>query len=50
MSGAQVLFLFVLTAGAGFFALNVQRLVRYMRLGLPDWRGNEPATRLRNVL
>ena len=50
MSGARVVFLFVLAAGAGFFALNVQRLLRYMRLGLPDWRGNEPATRLRNVL
>ena len=50
MSGAQVLFLFVFAAGAGFFALNVQRLLRYMRLGLPDWRGNDPATRFRNVL
>ena len=50
MSGAQVLFLFVFAAGAGFFALNVQRLLRYMRLGLPDWRGNDPAARFRNVL
>jgi Fe-S oxidoreductase len=50
MSGAQVVFLFVFAAGAGFFALNVQRLVRYMRLGLPEWRGNAPGERLRNVL
>jgi Fe-S oxidoreductase len=50
MSGAQVVFLFVFVAGAGFFALNVQRLVRYMRLGLPDRRGNAPGTRIRNVL
>ena len=50
MSGSQVVFLLVFAAGAGFFALNVQRLVRYMRLGTPDWRGNDPATRLRNVL
>ena len=50
MSGAQVLFLFVFAVGAGFFALNAQRLFRYMRLGLPDWRGNEPGTRIRNVL
>jgi Fe-S oxidoreductase len=50
MAGAQVLFLFVFAVGAGFFALNTQRLVRYMRLGLPDWRGNDPATRIRNLL
>jgi Fe-S oxidoreductase len=50
MSGAQVLFLFVFAAGAGFFALNVQRLVRYLRLGLAERRGNDPGVRFRNVL
>ncbi len=50
MSGSIVVFLFVLVAGAGFFALNVQRLVRYLRVGLPDKRTDEPLTRIKNVL
>jgi hypothetical protein len=33
MAASNVLFAFVLVLGAGFFALNVQRLVRYMQLG-----------------
>ncbi len=38
------------TASAGLFALNVQRLARYARLGLPDDRTNDPRTRIRNLL
>ena len=46
-----MLFAFILTLGAGFFALNVQRLVRYMRIAQgPDDRTDGPLVRLRNVL
>jgi Fe-S oxidoreductase len=40
----------VLACAAGFFALNVQRLVRYMRLGGPDPRTDHPLTRVRNLV
>jgi Fe-S oxidoreductase len=50
MSGSNVVFLFVMTLAVGFFALNVQRLVRYMRLGLAENRSDAPFTRLKNVL
>jgi len=50
MSASQLVFLFLLAGGAGFFALNVQRLVRYMRLGHAENRTNEPLIRLKNVL
>jgi Fe-S oxidoreductase len=50
MSGANALFLFVLTLGAGFFALNVQRLVGYMFIGQSDDRSTHPLKRLKNVL
>jgi hypothetical protein len=50
MSASNLLFAFILTLGAGFFALNVQRLVSYMRMALPDHRTNDPFTRLWNVL
>src|SRR5215212_4794260 len=50
MSASNVVFLFILTAAAGFFALNVQRLVRYMQVGLAEDRTGEPFTRLKNVL
>jgi Fe-S oxidoreductase len=50
MSASIVAFLFVLVAGAGFFALNVQRLVGYMQLGLAENRADHPLVRLRNVL
>lgn len=49
MSGSNLLFAFILTLGAGFFALNVQRLVSYMRIALPDNRTNDPFVRLWNV-
>jgi Fe-S oxidoreductase len=43
-------FLFVLTLAAGFFALNVQRLVSYLHVGHPEGRSDHPMTRIRNVL
>jgi len=50
MTTSNVVFLLIFTAGAGFFALNVQRLVRYLRIGLAENRTNEPAVRVKNVL
>jgi Fe-S oxidoreductase len=50
MSAENVVFLFVLVAAAGFFALNVQRLVQYMRLGRPEYRLDRPFARAWNVL
>ena len=50
MSAENVVFLFVLTVAAGFFALNVQRLVQYMRLGKPERRIDRPWQRVWNVL
>ena len=50
MSAENVVFLFVLTVAAGFFALNVQRLVQYMRLGKPERRIDRPWHRVWNVL
>ncbi len=44
------IFLALFTASAGLFALNVQRLVRYARLGLPENRTNDPRTRIRNLI
>ena len=45
MAASNGVFLFVLAFGAGFFALNVQRLVSYMRLGQPDPRERPSARR-----
>src|SRR5678816_217833 len=50
MSASNWTFAFILTLGAGFFALNVQRLVSYMRLGVADDRSDHPLERLKNVL
>jgi Fe-S oxidoreductase len=50
MRAENVLFLFILVLAAGFFALNVQRLVRYMRIGLAESRSDRPWARLKNVL
>jgi hypothetical protein len=47
MSASNWAFAFILTLGAGFFALNVQRLVSYMRLGVADDRSDHPLARLR---
>ena len=50
MSAENVVFLFVLAVAAGFFALNVQRLVQYLRLGKPEHRIDRPWQRVWNVL
>jgi len=50
MTASNVVFLFVLTLAAGFFALNVQRLIGYMRLGVAEDRTDHPLVRLKNVL
>src|SRR5215212_813347 len=50
MTSQNVVFLFVLVLGAGFFALNVQRLVSYLGLGYSENRTDHPLTRIRNVL
>ncbi len=50
MTAGSVVFLFVLTLAAGFFALNVQRLVGYLRVGFAEDRTDHPLTRIRNVL
>jgi len=49
-STQNAVFLFVLVAALGFFAYNAERLVRYLRIGLPDDRSDDPWTRLRNVI
>jgi Fe-S oxidoreductase/nitrate reductase gamma subunit len=46
----NVAFLFVLVAALGFFSYNAQRLVRYLDIGLPEGRTDDPLTRLRNVI
>jgi Fe-S oxidoreductase len=50
LSAENVVFLFILVVAAGFFALNVQRLVQYMRLGRPEARVDAPFRRALNVL
>ena len=50
MAASNAFFAFVLTLSAGFFALNVQRLVRYMGLGVSESRTDHPFERLKNVL
>ncbi len=50
MSASNLLFAFILTLGAGFFALNVQRLVSYMRIAGPDDRTNDPFVRIGNLI
>ncbi|HEX6599668.1 MAG TPA: (Fe-S)-binding protein [Gemmatimonadaceae bacterium] len=50
MTAGSAVFLLILVLALGFFALNVQRLVRYLRLGLAENRTDHPFVRLRNVL
>src|SRR5215211_521962 len=50
MTGGNLVFLFVLVGALGFFSLNVQRLVSYLRLGYVEDRTDHPLTRLKNVL
>src|SRR5438067_13713661 len=44
------MFPFVLVIALGFFALNVQRLVGYLRLGVAEDRLNAPGVRIGNLL
>ena len=50
MTAESIIFLFVLIAAAGFFALNVQRLVSYLQVGYGEDRTDNPLVRIRNVL
>src|SRR5829696_6942165 len=50
MTAGNIVFLFVLVGAFGFFSLNVQRLVSYLRLGYVEDRTDHPLTRLKNVL
>ena len=44
------MFLFILVVAVGFFSLNVQRLVDFLRLGLAENRVDHPAERILNLL
>ncbi len=50
MSAERVIFVFVLLVAAGFFSLNVQRLIQYLRLGRREGRLDHPWSRAWNVL
>src|SRR4249919_1702817 len=49
MTAGSVVFFFVLVLATGFFSLNVQRLVSYLRLGHAENRTDHPLTRLKNL-
>ena len=40
MTAGSVVFLFVLVLASGFFSLNVQRLVSYLRVGVVEGSGH----------
>jgi Fe-S oxidoreductase len=50
MTAESAAFLLVLVLALGFFALNVQRLVSYMRIGLPEGRLDDAPGRLKHLL
>ena len=50
MIASSVVFLFILVLAAGFFSLNVQRLVSYLHVGYEEGRSDHPLVRIRNVL
>ncbi len=50
MTAGSAVFLLILVLAAGFFALNVQRLVGYLRVGYAENRTDHIGRRLRNVL
>ena len=50
MTTASVLFLVLVAVASAAFALNVERLVRYLRVGRSVDRSDRPLRRLRNVL
>ena len=49
MSTSNIIFVLFVAVATGFFALNVQRLVGYMRIGLAADRTDRPMRRLGNV-
>ena len=50
MSAERVIFVFVVLVAAGFFSLNVQRLIQYLRIGQREGRLDHPWRRAWNVL
>ncbi len=50
MSAERLIFVLVLAVAAGFFSLNVQRLVGFLRRGTADPRLDHPVRRAWNVL
>jgi Fe-S oxidoreductase/nitrate reductase gamma subunit len=50
MTTANIVFLLLVAVSGAFFALNVERLVGYLRIGRPAHRGDQGLRRLRNVL
>jgi Fe-S oxidoreductase len=50
MTAERMIFVFIVVLAAGFFALNVQRLVQYLRLGKAEGRLDHPWRRAWNVL
>jgi Fe-S oxidoreductase len=50
MTTANVLFLLLVAVAGAFFALNVERLVRYLRVGRSVDRSDHALRRLRNVM
>lgn len=50
MTTQSAVFLLVLTLAVGFFALNVQRLVSYLRIGQAEGRTDHPLVRVRNLV
>ena len=50
MTPSQIAFLLLVVVAAGFFSYNVQRLVRFLRVGRPDYRLGDVGTRVRNLL
>ncbi|HEX8849875.1 MAG TPA: heterodisulfide reductase-related iron-sulfur binding cluster [Gemmatimonadaceae bacterium] len=50
MTASHIVFILFVAFATGFFALNVQRLVAYMRLGRPDDRTDRPLRRIGNTL
>jgi Fe-S oxidoreductase len=49
MRAESAVFVAILVLAAGFFALNVQRLIGYMRLGYDEDRTDRPLERWKNV-
>jgi Fe-S oxidoreductase len=49
MHATNAAFLLLVVLSVGFFALNVQRLVSYLRIGRAEGRTDHPARRLKNV-